>query len=104
MATKRASGAKRGSAKRGGARKAGGKKLYAVSRGLKRYNFHDSQHTGSMAGYDKRGTTAKSTIVNIDPSVHFKGEKKIIHRRANTIRPASKPILGHSHVRAFKHS
>lgn len=78
------------------------KKLYTVSRGLKRYNFHNSQHTGSMSGYKKRGSTAKSTIVWITPSQHFKGEAKRIARRADKIRPASKPIKGTSHVRAFK--
>lgn len=96
---------KRAPARRVGGRKASGTKAAAKGpRGLVRYNFHNSQHTGTVVGVAKKGSTPKSTVLTIRPSQHFAGESATIHRRANVVRKASKPIMGHSHVRAFKHS
>ena len=78
------------------------KKMYTAPRGLVSYGYRGSTHTGTVQGYVKHGATAASTIMSIRPSQHFAGESALIHRHADKIRPASKPILGHSHVHPKK--
>lgn len=65
--------------------------------GLVSYDYRGSRHTGTVTGVAKKGTTKATTVLNIRPSQHFKGESSTIHRKADKVRKATKAIKGHSH-------
>lgn len=77
--------------------KAKPKKLAAVPRGLVKYNYRGTMHTGSVTKVVKHGSTPASTILEIRPTQHFAGESATIHRHANKVSKTTTPIRGHSH-------
>lgn len=75
------------------------KKTSYFDRGeLVSYDYRGTRHTGTIAGVARPGTTKATTVLIIRPSQHFKGENATIHRHADKVRRASKPIYGHSHI------